>query len=641
MRSPQLIVPGPLLACPKCSMVGTSGRPNCHSCGHAVAVLPPTESSKDILQPGTSLAHSYTVEELLAVGGFAYVYKVKDESDEVFVAKIPQATFAAKPSFLQSFVREAELWINLGHSQNVVTAHDVRVNDGIPFLIIEYVDGGTLEDRMAQAADMRFVVRTAMDVANGLSLVWRRSGIVHGDVHPGNVLMSRQGDVNMTDFGLAYSFRSHLDAAAGPPLTAAERMQNYLSPEQLLDPVMVDTRSDVYSFGVMLYRLATGRYPFDEIGGGDSREVSRSRKSAIVMPPATRHTGMPAALSELTMQCLEYEPGCRPQDFEAVWNALKSISDSARFTSTYNTHKDRVRRGIEDMVEVFSRTLKGRDEQEGPALQELGRHREALAKFEAALHNRPDEFSTWWNKGNSHAQLGELAEALKAFTRAQTIKPDDPLPSLRIGRCLQRLERWPECQAQYDDYLARTPESDPERSLGLLWRGHVHFQCGRYAQATQDFVAAAKAAGEHEPQPRPEVTSLPALEHAMRVFTSTTDEQLRATDWAQMALCLTEFHHHVEHALTAAPHDPHLLMIKAAAFWLAGRVAEAEPLLREAHAAAPDDIEITQWLIHCLIDLKYYDEAVILLTNFLRASREFVEGALARIDDAKTTNARA
>jgi serine/threonine protein kinase len=284
MRSPQLVTPGPLLACPNCGVVSTSGRTTCPSCSYAMAVLPSTEGPKDILQPGTKLAHSYTVEELLAVGGFAYVYRVRDESDDVFVAKIPHAIFAAKPSFLQSFVREAELWINLGQSQNVVTAHDVRVTDGVLYLIIEYVDGGTLEDRMKQAADVGFAVRTAMDVANGLSLVWRRSGIVHGDIHPGNVLVSHDGDVRLTDFGLAYSFRSHLGEAAGPALAAAERTQNYLSPEQLLDPIMVDRRSDVYSFGVTLYRLATGRYPFDETAGDDPREVSRSRKSAVVVP---------------------------------------------------------------------------------------------------------------------------------------------------------------------------------------------------------------------------------------------------------------------------------------------------------------------------------------------------------------------
>jgi serine/threonine protein kinase len=633
MRSPQLVTPSPLLACPNCGVVGTSGRTTCPSCGQAMTVPPSTKGPKDLLRPGTKLAHRYTVEELLAVGGFAYVYRVRDESGDVFVAKIPQAIFAAKASFLQSFVREAELWIHLGQSQNVVTAHDVRVTDGVPYLIIEYIDGGTLEHRMTQAADVEFAVRTAMDVANGLSLVWRRSGIVHGDIHPGNVLMSREGDVKLTDFGLAYAFRPHLDVAAGPPLAAAERMQNYLSPEQLLDPVMVDTRSDVYSFGVTLYCLATGRYPFDESVGHDPRELSRSRKSAVVMPPAAQRADMPVALSDLTMQCLEYEPERRPQDFEAVWTTLKLISDSAGFTSTYNTYRDSVRHGIEEMIHGLGRILKARDEEEGLALQELGHHREALAKFEAALQNRPREFSTWWNKGNSHFLLNELAETLDAFTTAQTIKPEDPAPSLRIGRCLQLLERLPESLAQYDEFLARTPEDDPERSQALLWRGQVHFQLGHYAQATEDFVAAAKADGPPEPQPPPEVTSLPGLEDAFVVFNSAMERDSRATDWARLARGLTEFHRHVEQALTSAPHDPRLLMIKAAAFWLADRNAEAEPLLREAHAAAPDDLEITARLADCLIDLERRDEAAALLADVLRAdaANEIARVALARM----------
>src|SRR5579871_6794524 len=201
---------------------------------------------------------SCVIEELLGQGGMARVYKGRQEKlDRQVAVKILPPYYAADQNFVDRFRLEAKALAKLSHP-NIVVVHDAGEESGHLYIIMEYVSGGTLKQRIAPGMSVVEIQRVTREVASALTYA-HAVGIIHRDVKPVNVLMDPNGRSVLSDFGIAKVLEGSerltgTGAGVGTP--------EYMSPEQCRGNVVVDARADIYALGVMLYEMLTGRPPF-------------------------------------------------------------------------------------------------------------------------------------------------------------------------------------------------------------------------------------------------------------------------------------------------------------------------------------------------------------------------------------------
>jgi serine/threonine protein kinase len=200
---------------------------------------------------------SYTLLEPIGHGGMAVVYRARQDTlDRIVAVKVLSENLAASPEFMERFRREARTAANLRHP-NVITVFDFGEDErGVPYLVLEYVEGPTLADMMDTGLDDGRIPGLLEQIAAGLDYAHAR-GVIHRDIKPGNVLMTDDGRAVLADFGLAWLLEgAHLTLTGGVIGTP-----EYMSPEQAAgDPI--DHRSDVYALGVVLYEMLVGERPF-------------------------------------------------------------------------------------------------------------------------------------------------------------------------------------------------------------------------------------------------------------------------------------------------------------------------------------------------------------------------------------------
>jgi eukaryotic-like serine/threonine-protein kinase len=205
---------------------------------------------------GKSLGQFRLVERIGA-GGMATVFKAYQPTLDRYVAiKVLPAYYARDPVFVKRFEREARAVAKLAHP-NIVQIHDFGEQDHITYIVMEYVDGGTLKDRLKCPLPVAEAVDFIMQAAEGLECA-HRNGIVHRDVKPANILLRKDGHLLLSDFGIAKILEgttnlTRVGTGIGTP--------QYMSPEQGTGQ-MVDRRSDIYSLGIVLFHCLTGRVPF-------------------------------------------------------------------------------------------------------------------------------------------------------------------------------------------------------------------------------------------------------------------------------------------------------------------------------------------------------------------------------------------
>jgi len=212
-------------------------------------------------QVANNFSNRYEIKRGIARGGMAQVYLARDQLlDRSVAIKVLFPEFARDPSFVERFRREAQAAANLSHP-NIVAIYDWGQERGTYFIVMEFIEGRSLRDLIhaegplpaAQAAEIGAEIAEALAFAH-------RSGVVHRDIKPGNVLMTESGRVNVTDFGIARATQGD----TGEALTqtgAVMGTATYFSPEQA-QGLPVDGRSDVYSLGVVLYEMLSGEPPF-------------------------------------------------------------------------------------------------------------------------------------------------------------------------------------------------------------------------------------------------------------------------------------------------------------------------------------------------------------------------------------------
>ncbi len=251
-------------------------------------------------------SNRYEIQREIAQGGMAEVYLAHDRLlDRPVALKALFPEYAREPSFVERFRREAQAAANL-NDPNIVGIYDWGQETGTYFIVMEYVEGRALRDliRSEGALDGNQAAEIAAEIASALAFA-HRSGVVHRDVKPGNVLLTRTGNVKVTDFGIARAGANDALTQTGSVMGTA----TYFSPEQA-QALPVDGRSDVYSLGVVLYEMVTGVVPFT----GDS-PVAVAYKHVRETPtvPSQRNPDVPEPLEQIILTALAKDPDDRYQ----------------------------------------------------------------------------------------------------------------------------------------------------------------------------------------------------------------------------------------------------------------------------------------------------------------------------------------
>lgn len=254
---------------------------------------------------GALLENRYRVLRRIAHGGTAAVYEGLDERLERPVAlKIMHPHFADDPRFVTRAEREAKAAARL-HDPHVVAVLDQgRTDDGVLYLVLEFVDGPTLREVVAREAPMdpHRALELLVPVLRGLARA-HRTGLVHRDVKPENVLLTADGQVKVADFGLTRAVDDHTAS------TTVLGTVGYAAPE-LVDDGPVDQRSDVYAVGIMAYEMLTGSRPYT----GTALQVATAHVSRDVPAPSGIAAGVPPALDEFVLRATSRNASRRPAD---------------------------------------------------------------------------------------------------------------------------------------------------------------------------------------------------------------------------------------------------------------------------------------------------------------------------------------
>ena len=282
-----------------------------------------------MIKIGMLIADRYEILEKVGTGGMADVYKSKDHTLNRYVAvKVLKQEFSENANFVSKFRVEAQAAAGLMHP-NIVNVYDVGEEKGIYYIVMELVDGITLKNYIGKKGNLGYkeAVTIALQVSMGLEAA-HRNHIIHRDIKPQNIIISREGKVKVTDFGIA-------KAATSDTITSnVMGSVHYTSPEQARGGFS-DEKSDVYSLGVTLYEMLTGEVPFD----GESTVAIAIRHIQEPMPsPRKLNPDIPYSVEQIVLKCCEKSPDRRYQNMQELASDLKkSISDpDGDFVKRYN-----------------------------------------------------------------------------------------------------------------------------------------------------------------------------------------------------------------------------------------------------------------------------------------------------------------
>jgi len=274
----------------------------------------------DDFVPGQRLG-DYEVLGVLGAGGMGKVYKVRNViSDRVEAMKILLGNLVGQKELAERFQREIKLLASLDHP-NIAALRTALTLDNQLVMLMEYVDGATLSSRLESGPiPVPDAVNYAGQLLSALSYA-HKLNVIHRDVKPGNMMLTRDGIVKLMDFGIARPNNEVGLTITGTTLGSL----NYMSPEQVRgEPV--DARSDLYSFGVSLYEMVTGRLPFR---GNSNYSVMSAHLQETPAPPVSIRPGLPEGLNQIILMAMAKNPNDRFQSADAFANALKSVLPAA------------------------------------------------------------------------------------------------------------------------------------------------------------------------------------------------------------------------------------------------------------------------------------------------------------------------
>jgi serine/threonine-protein kinase len=269
---------------------------------------------------GTFLANRYRIGERIGGGGMALVYRARDEQLGRDVAvKVLRGQFGTDEEFIRRFRREAQNAASLSHP-NVVQIFDVGRDDDQYFIVMELVEGQTLKELIQRQGPLPIAeaVRISAEILGALEHA-HTNRIVHRDIKPHNILISRDGHAKVTDFGIARATTTDTVTHTGSIMGSA----HYFSPEQA-NGQPTGEKSDIYSMGIVLYEMLTGTVPFT---GDRPTTVALKHIRDRVVPATQLNSEVPVELDEIILRALEKEPEDRYPSAAAMRQALEQFAE--------------------------------------------------------------------------------------------------------------------------------------------------------------------------------------------------------------------------------------------------------------------------------------------------------------------------
>ncbi len=270
------------------------------------------------------LGERYELRDPIGRGGMATIYRGRDtRMDRTVAIKVLREVYSTDPKFVTRFQREAKAASALQHP-NIVQVYDYGQTDGNYFIVMELVEGTDLRRylRARGVLDVDRAIIIAHDVALGLGAAHRRQ-IVHRDVKPQNVLVGKGGSIKLTDFGIASVYKD-INAERLTTTGMTLGTVQYYAPEQAQGEI-VSPAADVYALGIVMYEMLTGRTPFD---GDTPVAVAMQHIQDPPVPPSELNPGIPQALEDIILRCLEKIPEMRFRDGSQLARALESLGEA-------------------------------------------------------------------------------------------------------------------------------------------------------------------------------------------------------------------------------------------------------------------------------------------------------------------------
>jgi tetratricopeptide (TPR) repeat protein len=435
--------------------------------------LPAKPPGRDDFKVGDKLrcgmtGSCWTIMQAPLKGTYGAVYIACNEDGKRYALKTLRGEFLWKDADQKRFEREAVTWIRLDPHPHIVTAEWLESIENLPFIVLEYVDGGSLEDAIIQSSFLRLeALSLGMQFCDGMDFASSSLGIVHRDIKPSNCLLTSNRLLKIADYGLARSFSESEDAAldlTGPDRLSANIYTQpggtpyYMAPEQRHAETTLDVRTDVYAFGVMLFEMIHGRLlelPLDD--DIPTHEIVRPHIHETML-----HSDIPQQLSKLITRCLNPQPRIRPRNFTEIRLELEStyrdltsrlpprpaVALAVRIDQLQNKAVGFQSLEMHDEALAYYERALGMDPSDldlilgkATCLQCLGRFKQALTACEEGLRKAPNDTDILNTKGLALRGLGDYENAQACFKRATEVTPADPVLWKNLSEILLQLKR--------------------------------------------------------------------------------------------------------------------------------------------------------------------------------------------------------
>jgi len=314
------------ITCPKCHYDNPETQKFCGECGNPLggegrprfSGTKTLETSRQTMERGILFAGRYEIIEALGVGGMGEVYRVEDKKvGQEIALKLIKPEIAADLKNIERFRHEMKFARMISH-RNVCRMFDLGEDKGTYFITMEYVAGEDLKSFIRRAAPLSPARALAIirQTAEGLAEA-HRLGVIHRDLKPANVMIDREGNVRIMDFGIARSLTARGITGVGTIIGTPE----YMSPEQV-EGKDADHRSDLYSLGIIMFEMLTGQVPF---GGDTPLSIAVKQKSEPAPSAKKLNPQISENLNTVILDCLEKDRDKRPQNAEDLLFRLRKI----------------------------------------------------------------------------------------------------------------------------------------------------------------------------------------------------------------------------------------------------------------------------------------------------------------------------
>ncbi len=453
------------------------------------------ETDRSVWKVGDTIEGKYDVTAIAGQGGMGVVYKVHHREWHIDMAvKTPLPALVRDTAAKARFLREAQIWVDLGLHPNLVQCWYVRELGGLPRVFVDYLAGGSLKDWLKSGrvgpGQWSVIIDLMVQACDGLGYAHER-GVVHRDIKPGNMLLSADGRLCITDFGLVKiagleDIQSDENEAKTPSTSSSSGeltrtglslgTPQYGAPEQWGQARHVDARADIYALGITLYEIACGRRPFDESGKGEPAQIIIARHLSSKPPdPRSICKELPDSLAELALRCLAKDPNARPQSLADVRGALAGAHEKI-----FGTALDRA---APEIAESRASGLNNR----AVSMWDLGQPAHAEAGWREALELDPRHPESIYNASLVEFRAGKITDYEAAQRLREAAKSQRKallfLGHLQLETCDAESAEKSFLEALTDSTLAGD---------AIAWRalGHAQLALEKFKDAEASFAKA-------------------------------------------------------------------------------------------------------------------------------------------------------